>query len=74
MEDETVEVKEGIYKAAMAFDGLCEGDGFMLAEMIEGHYTRAGDEQKRKHWRAITDYLKCREFVGMGTRVIIIPD
>lgn len=73
MEETDIPVSEDVYKAAAAFDELVDGEGFLLAEMIEGWYERGGIEDKRKRWRAIGDYLKEREFSGPEARIVIIP-
>ena len=72
--DETIEVREDIYKAAEAFDELVGGEGFLLAEELVKMFDRAGNEIMRKQWKAMSDYLKSREFAAAGTRVIILPE
>ena len=42
--------------------------------MIEDWHRRGGNEEKRKWWRAISDYLKEREFVSGKARTVIVLD
>jgi len=64
-------VEEAVYKAATSFDELVDGEGFLLADEMVKLYTLAGNEKMIVRWRAISDYLKWREFSGAGTRVVL---
>lgn len=68
---EEIAVAEDIYKAATAFDALVEGEGFLLADEMVNLYRRADNEKMVTKWKAISDYLKTREFSGAGTRVVL---
>lgn len=71
---ETIEVTASVYKAAETFNGLVDGEGFMLADEMVGLFRRAGNEEMVKRWTAISDYLKAREFVGKDARTVIVPE
>lgn len=71
MEERDIVVAEAVYKAATFFDELVDGEGFLLAEELVKLYERAGNEKMLVRWRAISDYLKTREFSAAGVRVIL---
>ncbi|MGE0278470.1 MAG: hypothetical protein AB7R40_23990 [Nitrospiraceae bacterium] len=75
MEDDIqdIEVNAEIYRMATAFEEMVDGEGFLLAEELEKLFRRGGNGKMVKRWRAISDYLKEREFAPAEARTVIIP-
>jgi hypothetical protein len=70
--DNAIEVKESVYKAAEAFDGLVFGEGFLLAKPMVNWFRAKKDKQKEADfWKAIWDYLREKEFSASGTRILV---
>jgi hypothetical protein len=72
--DETIYVRESVYKAGQAIEELGAGDGFNAAKVLADYYRRAKDRKRAAFWKEIYDYLMTRECSGKDARTVIAPD
>ena len=72
--DETIHVRESVYKAGERFDELIGEDSFHAAEVLRDYYRRAKDKKRAAFWKEIYEYLMTKECVPADAKTVVEPD